>query len=163
VNPKDLGERTEAVVIAELVKLGFHVLLPFGDNRRYDVVLEHHGRFIRLQCKTGRLRRGRIEFRTASTVYQPEGATKRFRPYHGEADAFVVYCWETDAVYVVPIDEVGSWNCFLRVDAASNGQVRNVRLAADHVLTAASFDGLVAPGEGLEPSTNGLTVRRSAN
>ena len=162
MTPKELGERTEAAVIAELVKLGFCVLLPFGDSRRYDIVIEHRGRFLRLQCKTGRLRNGVVQFRAASTVYQPDGATKRFRSYHGEIDAFVVYCWETDAVYVVPMDDVGSWDCFLRVDAAANGQVKHVRLAADYVLTAGSFDDL-APGEGLEPSTNGLTVRRSAN
>ena len=73
------GERTEAAAIAELVKLGFTVLLPFGDNRRYDIAVEVCGRFLRVQCKTGRLRNGRIEFRAASSFYQPEGATKRYR------------------------------------------------------------------------------------
>jgi len=57
-HPVDVGTRTEAVVLAELVKRGYRVLLPFGHNHRYDLVLDVEGRFVRVQCKTGRLSRG---------------------------------------------------------------------------------------------------------
>ena len=35
---KTAGEITEAVVLAEFLKAGFPVLVPFGDNLRYDLV-----------------------------------------------------------------------------------------------------------------------------
>jgi hypothetical protein len=40
-NTKEVGERSEAQIIAKLLRDGKNVvLLPFGDNQRYDLVLE---------------------------------------------------------------------------------------------------------------------------
>jgi hypothetical protein len=36
----DVGQRTEAIVLAELVKRGHKVLVPFGTNHRYDFVVD---------------------------------------------------------------------------------------------------------------------------
>ena len=63
----DVGERSEAVIFAELVKRGHRVLIPYGNNHRYDLVIDVGGRFLRAQCKTGRLRDGVIRFNTVST------------------------------------------------------------------------------------------------
>lgn len=41
---KQKGDVSEAVVLAELVKLGFSVLQPFGDNQSYDLVVEKGGK-----------------------------------------------------------------------------------------------------------------------
>lgn len=46
VDTKSIGEITEAVVLAEFLKAGFPVLLPFGDNQRYDAVVEVRGRVL---------------------------------------------------------------------------------------------------------------------
>jgi len=46
-NTKAIGEISEAIVLAEFLKMGFPVLLPFGDNQRYDMVIEAGGRFLR--------------------------------------------------------------------------------------------------------------------
>src|SRR5918992_5967455 len=65
-HPVDVGERSEAIIFAELVKRGHQVLIPHGTNHRYDIVIDVGGRFLRAQCKTGRLRRGVIEFATGA-------------------------------------------------------------------------------------------------
>jgi hypothetical protein len=57
MNPKAVGEKTEAIILAELIRNDLVVLLPFGDNQRYDFVVDNHGEFIRIQCKTGRYRK----------------------------------------------------------------------------------------------------------
>jgi hypothetical protein len=62
----DVGQRTEAIVLAELVKLGHRVLVPFGVNHRYDFAIDLGDRFLRLQCKTARLLGGRILFNAQS-------------------------------------------------------------------------------------------------
>ena len=54
MNSKHVGDTSEAQVIAALLKMGKNVLLPFGDNQRYDVVIEEKGKFIRIQVKTAR-------------------------------------------------------------------------------------------------------------
>jgi hypothetical protein len=38
-HPVDVGHRAEAAILAELVKRGYSVLLPFGVNQRYDLDL----------------------------------------------------------------------------------------------------------------------------
>jgi hypothetical protein len=146
VNPKAIGERSEGQIISCLLRAGKTVLKPFGDNLRYDLVLEEGDRFVRVQCKTGRLRSGAVTFPTCST-YAHRGHGRR--DYRGQADVFAVYCPETDRCYLVPVDGVGSTICVLRVEKSRNGQTKNVRLAADFEL---------APRVGFEPTTQALTV-----
>ena len=130
-HPVDIGQRAEAIILAELVKRGYVVLTPFGVNHRYDLVIDCQGRFIRAQCKTGRLRNGTILFATQSVRTNTRGAY--LRPYHDEADLFLVYCPDTEKVYAVPVADVGSAG-HLRVEPARNGQRKGIRLARDYEL-----------------------------
>jgi PD-(D/E)XK endonuclease len=40
--------------------------MPFGANQRYDFAIDVGDRFLRAQCKTGRLRQGTIVFAARS-------------------------------------------------------------------------------------------------
>lgn len=133
-HPVDIGQRTEAVILAELVKRGHTVLVPFGTNHRYDLVLDTAEGFVRVQCKTGRLRAGVIKFNTVSVRANTRHAV--IRAYHGDADLFLVYCPDTGRVYALPVDEATSSTCALRVAPAANGQAKGVRWAADYELPA---------------------------
>jgi PD-(D/E)XK endonuclease len=134
-HPVDVGQRSEAIIFAELVKRGHRVLIPYGTNHRYDIVIDVGGRFLRAQCKTGRLRRGVISFPTRSTRANTRGVYHA--PYNADQiDLFLVYCPGTDRVYAVGVDEVGSGYGFLRVDPTANGQANGIRWAADHELPA---------------------------
>jgi hypothetical protein len=135
-HPVDIGDRTEAIVIAALVRLGHRVLRPLSANQRYDLVLDLGGRFLRAQCKTGRLRNGAIEFSVRS-CRSNRNATF-VRSYTGEeADVFLVHCPETDRIYAVPVGDSGALRTMsLRVAAPANGQSKGIRWAADHELPA---------------------------
>jgi len=50
-----------------LREAGFAVLVPFGENTRYDLVIDDGERLARVQCKTGRLRSGAIVFKVCSS------------------------------------------------------------------------------------------------
>jgi hypothetical protein len=54
-NTHIIGDRTEAILMAKLLAVYDAVLLPFGNGRRYDMVVDTGNRFLRIQCKTGRL------------------------------------------------------------------------------------------------------------
>src|SRR5262249_39360129 len=95
-HPVDVGLRTEAAILAELVRRGYHVLLPFGTNQRYDLVLELDGEFVRAQCKKGRLRNGVVRFPARSTRTNSRGVY--FRGYSGEVEMFLVHCPETNQI-----------------------------------------------------------------
>lgn len=121
MNPKAVGERTEAVVLAALVKRGKVVLLPFGDNQRYDLVVDENGIFTRIQCKTGRLVKGSVVFSTCSSQAH---RSKGRQGYKGQAELFGVYCPDNDKVYLVPVDDVGVGYAYLRVDPTNQPNVR---------------------------------------
>jgi hypothetical protein len=133
---KTIGDRTEAMVMARLLQVYSVVLLPFGENCRYDLLIEDGERFVRVQCKTGRLRDGAVWFPSCSTSYltRADGAKPRRRSCVDAADVFGIYCPETDAVYLVPVNEVGSRSGSLRVDPPRNNQTKKVRWATDYEL-----------------------------
>jgi hypothetical protein len=131
-HPVDVGLRTEAAIMAELVRRGYQVLVPFGTNQRYDVVLDVDGEFVRAQCKKGRLRNGVVRFPARSVRSNTRGLY--FRGYSGEVEIFLVYCPETKQIYAVPVDEVPATDGWLRVHPTRNGQKEGVRWARDYEL-----------------------------
>src|SRR5216683_1191567 len=138
-NPKATGERSQAYIIAKLLDVGYNVLIPYGDNTRYDLVIEDaDGKFWRVQCKTGWLENNAayIEFATASTYYHTRaGRTGHGRKdYRGQIDYFAVYCPETKGSYLVPVDHVGKTGGFLRLQPTKNNQEKNVRWVKDYEL-----------------------------
>jgi PD-(D/E)XK endonuclease len=131
----DVGQRSEAAIFAELVKRGYRVLIPYGVNHRYDLVIDAGDRFLRAQCKTGRLRDGVIHFKTASVRVNTRRTFST--PYDAEQiDLFLIYCPETARVYALDVGEAASSNGVLRMDPAANGQAKRIRWAADYELPA---------------------------
>jgi hypothetical protein len=132
-HPKAIGDRTTLAVMLALHDAGYALLVPFGENSRYDLAIDDGRRLARIQCKTGRLREGAIRFAACSTyAHHPNPKVVR-RDYTGEVDFFGVYCPETGGVYLVPIADVkvrrqGN----LRVAPARNRQTRGIRLAAEY-------------------------------
>ena len=133
-HPVDVGQSSEAAIIAELVKRGYSVLTPFGVNHRYDLVIDCGDRFVRAQCKTGCLRKGVVTFRTRSVRSNTKHAI--VRGYEGEVDVFLVFCPDTGKVYVVSIGEATSAQGSLRVEPTTNGQKCGIRWARDYELPA---------------------------
>ncbi len=138
-NNKTIGELSEAIIIAKLIEVGYRVLMPFGDNRRYDLVIEDaDGNFFRVQCKTGWVENygAYIQFKTASSYYHTKaGRTSHGRrDYRGQIDYFAVYCPDTGKVYLVPVDHVGTASASLRLQPTANKQEKNVRWAKDYEL-----------------------------
>jgi len=138
-NTKSIGELGVARTLTRLLESGYAVSLPFGDNLRYDLVVDDAQRLLRVQCKTGRLDdKGSIAFPVCSCANH-RGLGRR--DYHGNVDAFGVYCPETDSVYLVPIGALEGCRreARLRVGQARNGQVKRTRMAASF-LPGASDD-----------------------
>jgi PD-(D/E)XK endonuclease len=131
-HPVDVGLRTEAAILSELVRRGYQVLVPFGINQRYDLVLDVEGKFVRAQCKTGRLKKGVVLF-SARSVRSNTRKTF-YRSYSGEVELFLVHCPETNRIYAVPVDEVPACQGSLRVGPARNGQDQGIRWASDYEL-----------------------------
>src|SRR5260221_12938439 len=132
-HPKDVGDRSTLAIILALHTRGATVLLPFGENTRYDLAIDDGSCLRRVQCKTGRLRNGCVEFRTASSYAHHSNPASRARSYAGEVDDFAVYCPQLGTVYLIPIEDVPTARqALLRVDPPKNHQRKGVRSAASY-------------------------------
>jgi hypothetical protein len=142
-HPKDIGDVSTLAITLVLRALGYGLYIPYGENTRCDLVLERDGFLDRVQCKTGRLRKGAVTFAVCSSYAHHKSARYQQRSYHGEIDLFAVYCPETAAVYLVPITHLpvqrrGS----LRVEAPRNNQFERIRFAADYEVGRVPIEGL---------------------
>lgn len=134
MNTKTVGERSEAHVLAALLKAGYVILMPFGDNQRYDLVIDDgDGKFRRVQVKTARLNSAEdaLTFSTCSTVgYKSKHGRKG---YKGQCELFAAYEPSAGSVYLVPVCDVANTSCCLRLKA--NKRLRKtMRFAADYEL-----------------------------
>jgi len=108
------GDATEAMVVAKLTERLIPVSIPFGDNQRYDAVIETpDAELLRVQIKTGRLQGGKIDFHGKSQHTNSTGNT--YKKYHDDVDYFLVYTPELDSLHVVGEHEFDS-RIQLRVD-----------------------------------------------
>jgi hypothetical protein len=138
-HPKTIGDRTTLAIIAGLNAAGFLVTIPFGENTRYDLVIDDGTRLLRVQCKTGRLRKGAVAFNTCSSYAHHQNPQVIKRTYEGEIDLFGVYCPETEDVYLIPIEDVpAKRQGRLRVGPPLNNQRRRIRDASTYRVASVS-------------------------
>jgi hypothetical protein len=140
------GNTTEAVVLTSLVECDFAVLLPFGEGHPYDLVVHVEAeRFLRVQCKTARVRNGCLRFNSRSTDHGHGPGS-----YVGLADIFGVYSPEKRSVYLVPVADVPRYVVFLRLDPTRNNQQRGIRMAAEYEIdrwTPKRLAAVAGPGQ----------------
>lgn len=140
-----------------LQEAGFELLLPFGENTRYDLVIDDGMRLARVQCKTGRLRRGAVVFATCSAYGHHRNPKTARRDYGDQVDSFAVYCPETAGVYLIPIEDLQpKVQGALRVAVPRNGQKRRIRFAVDYEIGSIPIGRSLATGEpGAWPGAGG--------
>lgn len=64
---KARGDIGEALVIAEAKKRGYQVAIPYGENWRYDLIVQRAGKLERIQCKYTKSDGARIIVKCRST------------------------------------------------------------------------------------------------
>lgn len=136
--PKDTtgrGELSELEIATALARAGKAILRPLSASLRYDLAIDNgDGTISRVQCKTGILRDGCVEFRVAnSDARRPNGVR-----YVGQIEAFAVFCPQNRRVYLVPMADVAThaFTARLRLEPARNNQLRRVRMAAPYEVGA---------------------------
>lgn len=113
-NSKDIGDISESRVISYLKKNGYNVSIPFGDNARYDLVLDIKDMLLRVQVKTGReTKKGVMRF-NANSVIRKSGETQCREPYENDADVFAIFYPNLDAIYWIPIEDAPETTMYLR-------------------------------------------------
>lgn len=131
-NTKATGDVSEAYVLMAFVRAGYLVSRPFGENQRYDLIIDDGVKLRRVQVKTGRLCGGVINYSCASSHTHRGGVSAR--PYFGEVDLLAVFCPQNQKVYVLPETEFVATRAHLRLTEPQNNQSRRIRWARDFEL-----------------------------
>jgi len=132
-SPKEQGVVTESKVLNELLSRGVDVSQPFGDNSRYDFVVDD-GELHRVQVKTAHSRdNGTVKFNTASRRPKRNGRNA-VDGYDGDIDAFCVYCPDYNDIWWIDVEESTKDTMILRIEPTSNGQTKGINWAEDFEL-----------------------------
>ncbi|MFC6954027.1 group I intron-associated PD-(D/E)XK endonuclease [Halorubellus litoreus] len=116
-NTEALGDETEVAILHQLVEAGWSVSIPFGDNDKYDLVVDDGDALCRIQCKTAwRNKPETIRFDTHSQT--TKDGDYHEATYEGGADAFVVRFPESGQLYWIDVEDATEQKMELRFDAA---------------------------------------------
>ena len=108
---KRRGEWVELLFMTVASGLGFNVFRPWGDSGRYDVALEHEGRFLRVQVKSTEMWLG--------TCYLCQLYAYGQRAYTAkEIDYYAIYVLPADVLVYLSSQGAGG-NAHDRCDAPS--------------------------------------------
>ena len=134
MHSKDKGDIAEASVIADLVKRGYKVALPMGENLPFDLIaIRPDFSLVRVQVKYRKMNtKGTVDIKLAS-IWKNSSVT-RVVDYDLKAlDYFAIYCPERDAVAYISVAELAaSRNFSLRVEPAKNNQTIAIRRFDEH-------------------------------
>jgi hypothetical protein len=126
-HPKLRGEWVELKFMLRAIELGLSLNKPWGEVRPYDFVLEHGGKFLRVQVKSTMFKdRGGY----SCTVRGSDG------PYEGDPfDYVAAYVFQEELWYIIPAELVvgqGSIALYPKLKCAKYGRYKE----AWHLLQA---------------------------
>lgn len=137
---KQLGELSQAYIIARLLEVGYAVLAPYGDSSRYDLVIEDaEGQFSRVQCKTAWIEGdddGHIKFATTSLRSRSTNGKVQYSraKYTGQIEYFAVYSHKHRKTYLIPANLATGNTMRLRLMPPKNNQEKGIRWAKEYEL-----------------------------
>lgn len=123
---KQKGDIAEAYVVYLLKQNGFNVLIPWGEDGRYDLVSEKNGVFKRIQVKYITPKNGVIDisFRSSNNYNIIHYSRK-------DVDILAAYSPESNKVYFISLSNVKNKRCCkLRLLPTKNKQKKFVIMAA---------------------------------
>lgn len=130
---KQKGNLTELECLLAFVKKGYKVSIPYGEDCRYDLIVDINNHLYRIQCKTSHALTNPedgFKFKTQSVVITTHG-TKQSKYSKIEIDFFATM-YEGQC-YLVPVVECGCEKT-LRFRYPANGQKKGISLAENYTL-----------------------------
>lgn len=132
LTPKEKGNLTELQCLVAFAELGLKTSIPYGENCRYDFILDINGYLLKIQCKTSRLISSQEGFKFAcKSVNSTRKGNFETKYSKGEIDYFATYF--NGKCYLVPVEECGMEKT-LRFNYPKNGQKKGISLAEQYEL-----------------------------
>lgn len=131
LSTKALGAQTELQCLTYLHGLGYDISIPWGDNARYDFVLDVNHKLYKIQVKTSHMiEEGVYKFQTRSTYINSKG--NRSEGYtKDDVDFFATFI--DNQCFLVPLAETNSREKVMRFVRPKNNQTKGVTFAQEYL------------------------------
>ena len=123
------------MIAADLIRRGYRIAIPYGEDSNFDLILCRDGQLERVQCKYARSNGLVITVRPRSQSLT-NGRVRAIKCYTAAMiEWLAVYDATTERCYYVPATELGEGmkTMHLRLVATRNNQRRRVRLASSYL------------------------------
>lgn len=132
MNSKSKGNIGEIKVASEFIKWGCIVSFPFGDNARYDLIIDDGNSLKRVQVKYADSKNANDAWRCVCVSSTNHTTNKNLHGYQNDVDIMAFYIAELDECIMFNISEIkDKTNVYVRNTAPLNNQA-NVTYIKDH-------------------------------
>ena len=125
---KRKGDLGEAMIMADILRRGYKVALPIGEDWRYDLIVLRQGKLERVQCKY-------VSSDGAMLQVPCRTSNSRFETRYtiDDIDWLACYHKESSTCYYIPAQLLGQGRTVfcLRIRASKNNQTLRCHNAAD--------------------------------
>lgn len=128
LSKKKKGDIAELAVATHCLKNGYQILFPYGEDTRYDFVIEREGLFKRVQVKYVTPKDGTLDVSCRSSN---NWSTRAYTA--DEIDIIAVYDSKSGIIYFIDVKIIGKRSLKLRLSASKNNQSKSVRIAEDYL------------------------------
>jgi PD-(D/E)XK endonuclease len=135
LNLKARGDLAELMVATDLLRRGYKIAIPYGEDCDFDLVLIRGAHLERVQVKHARSDGAVINVRCRSHSLT-NGKVRRTKHYTAKTiDLLAVYDATSERCYYVPAKELGQGRStlYLRLKPARNGQRLRTRPAENYL------------------------------
>jgi hypothetical protein len=158
---KGKGDLAELKVACDLIRRGYGIAIPYGEDSDFDLIVCREGILERVQVKHGASRDGVLVVKCRSHSLT-NGKVRTVKHYTSKTiDWIAIWDKTTDRCFYVPAAELGAGKSMLhlRLAPARNGQQDRTRNAEDYC----DLSRLPAEMEpaGFEPATSRMQTGRS--
>lgn len=130
---KQKGNITEMECMLAFMRAGYKVSIPYGEDCKYDLIVDINNCLYRIQCKTSHALTNPedgFKFKTRSIVITTHGA--KTSEYSSEDIDYFATVYEGKC-YLVPVGECGHEKT-LRYRYPANGQKKGISLAENYLM-----------------------------
>lgn len=126
------GNLVELQCIMKFMSMGFECSTPYGNQAKYDILVDTGEEILRIQCKKSRWADNKksIVFNTCSQTTNTQKTIRH--SYTSEQIDYFATCWE-DEVYLIPVDECSSSKS-LRITPKTEKTPSSVNMAEDYLV-----------------------------
>lgn len=124
------GITTELRCMLKFIELGYVVSVPYGNNSRYDLLVDTGKKILKIQCKTAS--KNENGSYTVQTCNKVSTTTKRLTKHYTEDEIDFISTIIEGQLLLIPVDFIkNSTQRIFRTEVPKYGNVNNCNLIKD--------------------------------